>query len=229
MGQDISNRGVSMRICKQCKKPFDDPKHPAKVFCSKTCVGLSRRIVQTVQCLNCQKKFKQTYQSQAYCSRHCFRSKGQWPIERKFWRHVDKNGPIHPVHGQCWSWTGKILSNDYGALTDFPTGITILAHRLSWQIHFEKVESKKIYVCHKCDNRSCVNPAHLFLGTHQQNQEDMAKKERCGQAKLTIKLVKEIRLLRIKGWSYKRLALKYGVCDTNIGHIVTRKSWRHVK
>lgn len=90
-------------------------------------------------------------------------------------------------------------------------------------------------VCHRCDNRLCVRPDHLFLGTQQDNVDDMVRKGRiaCGTrqpaAKLTDQDACDIRsLYAAGGFTLQELADKYGVCMQNVGFIVQRKTWKHV-
>lgn len=87
-------------------------------------------------------------------------------------------------------------------------------------------------VCHKCDNPPCVNPQHLFLGTHKQNSEDMALKGRCangarhGRAVLTPEQVLRIRELRRSGWTQRGIADEIGLVDRRtVGLIVRGKRW----
>ena len=93
-------------------------------------------------------------------------------VVRKFWSRVNKNGPVHPMCGQCWVWTGTLYSNGYGRLYGFGR-----AHRLSWRIHFGEIP-EGLLVCHHCDNKTCVNPDHLFTGTHLANMQDGVSKSR---------------------------------------------------
>lgn len=99
---------------------------------------------------------------------------------------------------------------------------------------------KGLLVLHQCDNPTCVNPKHLFLGTHQDNTNDMYSKERgpCNpakgekhwQAKLTNSQVLKIRRLYMQGGvSYSQLASRYGVVKQTIHRVVKRKLWSHVK
>lgn len=92
-------------------------------------------------------------------------------LEERFWCEVDKNS--HPL---CWLWTGgSRKGNGYG---DIRVGVnTRPAHRVSWGLH-NGIIPEGLFVLHKCDNPSCVNPDHLFLGTHQDNMDDMVMKGR---------------------------------------------------
>ena len=111
---------------------------------------------------------------------------------------------------------------------------THLSHRVSWTIHNGKIPDG-LCILHHCDNRSCVNPAHLFSGTPQDNVRDIMKKgrnhfgERSGMSKLSCKKVIRIRELYSSGeYTQEEIGNMFGVHRTNICQIVNRDTWKHI-
>jgi len=90
----------------------------------------------------------------------------------RFWAKVDKRGP-----DDCWEWTAARTNLGYGVIALPMRGGRTFAHRLSAVIHFGMFD-RRLLVCHKCDNPPCVNPDHLYLGTHAQNTRDMVDRGR---------------------------------------------------
>jgi len=146
----------------------------------------------------------------------------------RFWKHVINNGP-----DQCWGWIGSVYGNSYPKIGRCGRGSGLeFSHRLSWMIHYGEIP-KGMMVCHKCDNRKCTNPNHLFLGTAKDNKDDCINKGRNVQgedspnAKLTLEQVKEIRAKYIpRKVTYCDLSKEYGVSSANIAFIIQRKRWK---
>jgi len=141
----------------------------------------------------------------------------------RYWEKVDVKGP-----DDCWEWLAGKHRDGYGHFRF--QGNTRKSHRAAWMIENGEIP-KGICVLHRCDNPGCVNPAHLFLGTHKDNSRDAAKKGRLPRgenhcdSKLTISQVLKIRA------SDKRqtaLARQYNVSRRNIGLIKNRETWKHI-
>jgi len=130
----------------------------------------------------------------------------------------------------CYLWTGAVDSGGYGQLRVGDTSRG--AHRLSWENAFGEVPSG-LFVCHKCDVRSCVNPGHLFLGTAGDNNKDRQEKGRTvlvrGEAHGLSRMSEE--QARIAKYTTERasvLAARFGVSNFNIYNIRNGRSWRHI-
>lgn len=143
-----------------------------------------------------------------------------------FWEKVDRSaGPV-----ACWTWTGAITAKwGYGC---FNLGENVVrgAHKLAWLL--TNGDPKGLCVLHRCDNRVCCNPAHLFLGTKQDNSDDKLAKRR-HPTKLTYEQVREIKLAlaerKGRGNVLNELAEKYGVKYGTIYHIKNGVNWAWVK
>ncbi len=125
----------------------------------------------------------------------------------------------------CWLWKGGTDRAGYGAYKW--AGKKMGAHRASYYIHFETI-ADGMMVCHRCDNPLCVNPDHLFLGTNQDNMQDMVSKGRgeevygfTGRSKLTASDVEEIRASTLRQVD---IAAKFGISPTYVSHIRAGRS-----
>lgn len=150
-------------------------------------------------------------------------------IER-FWARVAVKGP-----DDCWEWQFCLDRGGYGIMV--VSGLRVRAHRISWVIAHGPIPDGLV-ICHHCDNRACVNPAHLFIGTLADNNADMYAKgrenivkiigERNGSAKLTADDVRAIRDAVRQGVIGSVLADRYGLNRKTIYRIVHRRSWAHL-
>ena len=133
-----------------------------------------------------------------------------------------------PMSG-CWLWTSTQDDRGYGLL--WLDGRPIKAHRAAW-IFYRGDLSPDILVCHKCDTSACVNPEHLFAGSHLDNQRDAwrkgRKQVRRGSAVSTSLTESDVRAILASHELPRVLAVRYGVSKSTIYQIKWRKTWRHV-
>jgi hypothetical protein len=155
-------------------------------------------------------------------------------LTARFWSRVARRGP-----GECWEWTGGRFSGGYGELYVF--GKNVKAHRYSYELLVGPIPAG-MFVCHRCDNPPCVNPAHLFIGSPRDNVIDAFQKGRrsylrprygaeASSTKLTKEIAAEVRATfrrydRVFG--YEALARRFGVSHTAIQRIVIGRTWRTI-
>lgn len=156
------------------------------------------------------------------------------PVVR-FWNKVNKSGANCSTLGVCWEWTAGLFESGYGQFHH--CGKNIKAHRYSYELHYGEI-TEGLSVLHKCDNRRCVRPDHLFVGNTLDNVTDMILKgrhphgETNGQSKLTNKLVRYIRAKYVRGSSTHgsyALARELGVSQYVVMCVIHRKYWSHVE
>lgn len=129
--------------------------------------------------------------------------------------------------GDCTIWTGSLDSSGYGKIV-FNNKL-IGTHRLSYQLFYGPIPNKKL-ICHRCDNRKCIRPEHLFIGTHSENTKDAWTKGRMksNDVKLNWQKVDEIRFKYTTGkYTHRSLALEYGVCNSTIWDILNFNHWKN--
>lgn len=143
-------------------------------------------------------------------------------ISERFWAKVNKNNK-----NGCWLWTASTMGNNgYGFFRINKIEGCMPAHRYSYIINKGTIP-KGMLVCHACDNPKCVNPEHLFLGSHKDNAIDRENKGR--GKRLSSKLTeKEVRIIKSSPISQTKLAKQFGVSRRTIASIQYGETWKHI-
>lgn len=162
-------------------------------------------------------------------------AKGQrLPVSARFWAKVRfKTGTA------CWEWQGALDTGGYGVFTPV-SGRLVKAHRFAWELECGAIAGS-LMVCHRCDNRRCVRPDHLFLGTALDNLQDASAKGRLSysperratrrgesnpNAKMTWEKARAIRARRTAGASFRQLMEEFEASMGTITSIVYGETWK---
>lgn len=119
----------------------------------------------------------------------------------------------------CWLWEGQIYPTGYGNF--WMNNKNVMAHRAAYLIFLGEIEEGKV-VCHRCDNPSCVNPDHLFLGTYKENTRDMMRKGRKPPQKSRLNILNQNEIIKryLNGETQRNLAKEFKVHQRSI--------WRYI-
>lgn len=151
------------------------------------------------------------------------------PLAERFWEKVEKRGP-----DDCWEWQATIHRTGYGQF-GVARGRMKGAHRIAYRLTHGSIP-KGAHILHTCDNKRCVNPAHLRTGTNAENCQEAwdrgLQPRRAGEdlpwTRYTANEVREVRWLHSEGVSAREIARRYGMSHTNAKDIVRRRTWKHI-
>ncbi len=142
----------------------------------------------------------------------CFKTKRK-TLTEAFFSHIEKSP------SGCWNWRSTKTIQGYGRFS--VRGACLSAHRVSWWLAFGK-PLDEMYICHTCDNRACVNPEHMFLGTARDNYHDMAAKGRHPKTRKCSLTPEQIALIKATPRSEKsgnQFCREFGVSPSIVGKI----------
>lgn len=203
------------------------------------------------KCENCGVDFERHY-IRRFCSKACWhkfnaRNLASFNEKRFQWKNCSEQEKLDRIKIRfeekvikkdgCWEWKGFFDKDGYPLLSSGANGKGFKerrAHRISWLIKYGEIPNDKL-VCHKCDNPSCTNPEHLFLGSILENNRDKVSKGRGnngskhGNSKLTEDQVKEMRLKFRDGVMIKTIMEEYSICRQSAHLIKYCKTWKHVR
>ena len=150
------------------------------------------------------------------------------PMPQRFWDKVEIRG-----NDECWLWRASCTTSGYGQLA-YKNSKPERAHRIAWELTYGDIPTG-MHVLHKCDVPACCNVFHLFLGTHQENMDDMATKGRNAHgdafinSKLTSVQVLKIRELYASGlYTTTEIGGMFNTSRQNVNDIGKRRSWKHL-
>ena len=139
------------------------------------------------------------------------------PERDRFWAYVEKTLT-------CWLWNGAIEGWGYGHFKAAAPRGMVRAHCYSWELENGPIPKGEM-LCHSCDNRRCVRPSHLFLGTHQTNADDASQKGRLSRRLDAHKAAAIFRSVR-SGASMRDIAAEHGIGKTTVFDVARRHIWR---
>ena len=142
-------------------------------------------------------------------------------LKDRFWSHVKKG-----KQDECWLWLGPLDHYGYGKINRGGWhGKTLKAHRVSWEFANGLIPSG-MCVLHHCDNPRCVNPAHLFLGTHGDNARDRERKHRGNHGKLSKQKALEVYALATQAdITQREIGIEYDIDGNTVSDIKLGITW----
>lgn len=237
----MSRKSIQIEvICKTCGGRFINSlsQRRPKKYCSVACYHSAISTAKTFVCKNCGVTYSRPgYRHRLghgvqYCSQTCART-DSLPLIDRFFQYVGRKMP-----NGCILWVGQTNDRGYGLIQKTVGEQTsTIASRISYELFVQPIPDG-LFVCHDCpggDEPSCINPAHLWLGTADDNNKDKVAKGReplgiqRPNAKLTDDAVRAIRVRYAQGGvTMKKIGEEHGVSYSIVSEVISAKIWRHV-
>jgi len=202
------NEKYYLSKCKKCRSKAVSKSHVGNIKRHTYVNAYARRTgrVKQYPCETCATLCYKKY-IRAFCSDKC-----------RFMAYVEKMD-------SCWMWKGSVNRRGYGKLC-FRENNSAIASRVSYELFNGPIENG-MFICHTCDIPSCVNPKHLWAGTHVENMMDMTEKDR-HHGKLFPMDVVELRRLWDLGYSNAKLCERFNITSGTVSSIIHRRIWKHI-
>ncbi len=201
-------------------------------------------MIESRRCQQCNQSFTPAISNVSkgmgkFCSHKCYSKSLVIPFLTRFWNQVNKNGPC-PPHlpniGSCWIWTKKDGSPRRGYGVIMKDKELVGTHRISWEIHYGPVP-QGMCVLHKCDNRACVRPDHLFIGTKGDNAKDCINKGRSNRPSgekhrnSIINKIQALDILKRKQFGHgpTQIAKETGISYWCVYGVWSRSTWKNLE
>lgn len=237
--------------CGFCEKHLEVKEFPSKKaakYCNRKCManGFLKPLIKK-NCETCGIEFcgkESKHRKRRFCSHKCIRInieklKAYKPVS--FWRTATWEQKLERYKEMfeekvikkegCWGWKSFINSTGCGMMG--PNGHILSAYRASWLIHKGEI-LEGLKVLHKCHNRVCSNPEHLYIGTCKDNTRDMIEagrgkfnQQNSKNTKLNLEQAREIKKLLVEGLTWKSIAEKFGVSQGTVQDIKRNRMWRN--
>jgi hypothetical protein len=146
--------------------------------------------------------------------------------EKRFHSKYKKGSP-----DECWLWQAALGRRGYGRFQ--MNKVNQMAHRMAWAFKNGPI-AEGLYVLHRCDVPGCVNPAHLYLGTHDDNMRDRNERDRVPKGETCVhSKYKEVDVLKARelysnGVTIKEICIIIGIPRSSMSAMLSRRTWKHI-
>jgi hypothetical protein len=175
-------------------------------------------------CATCKQLFKRKpltsnkrWEKTIYCSRSCYYKSKHYFLDNAYKRVEYFLSKTRLNQNGCMEWIGGLSGSGYAHAQIFNSYQNITKHIYEYYL---KIPINRMNICHKCDNKKCINPDHLFLGTQQDNIDDMCKKDRCKKGRFTTLEIEQMCKMRIEGKTTIVIGEMFGASHSYVSRLI---------